>query len=432
MRRKKPTCFVVMPFGRKTILGERQGKPVATEIDFNQVYESYIRKAVEAAGHRAERSDSIGGGASIVGSLIDAIYKADMVLADASYHNPNVFYELGLRHGLRRNGTVVIRRTGGDFAVTQPRWGRNGFAPPPVPFDIRDVQIHDFSLSADTLEKEIGALKRRIEDAANAEGPQSPVFHHMPALRVVRAPQPVPGRRDRTYEIVGAPGKMVGYRSGDIANLKGPLAVDYWVNSENTAMQMARMFERSISSTVRNLGARDADPASPGFEDTIALELKRALGNAPAAKPGDILVTTSGRLAETHGVKAILHAATVTCIERKGWRPIPDEVLVETVGRLIQKADEMSRSNAASDRGTSMMMPLFGTGQAQRDPATIASQLVEAAIEALAALPAYPGADGLKTVLFSAYSTDDVDIVRRIFETHVRTGSLKPVASTTA
>jgi len=38
--------------------------------------------------------------------------------------------------------------------------------------------------------------------------------------------------------------------TGDIQNIK---EIDVWVNSENTNMQMARHFERSISAIIRYL-----------------------------------------------------------------------------------------------------------------------------------------------------------------------------------
>ena len=34
---------------------------------------------------------------------------ADLVIADLSIHNANVFYELGIRHGVRRNATFLLR-----------------------------------------------------------------------------------------------------------------------------------------------------------------------------------------------------------------------------------------------------------------------------------------------------------------------------------
>jgi hypothetical protein len=34
---------------------------------------------------------------------------ADLVIADVSLHNPNVFYELGIRHGLQQRHTFLLR-----------------------------------------------------------------------------------------------------------------------------------------------------------------------------------------------------------------------------------------------------------------------------------------------------------------------------------
>jgi len=56
----------------------------------------------------------------------------------------------------------------------------------------------------------------------------------------------------KCYELQDAKGKLVCIISGDIRNVTG---IDVWVNSENTEMQMARFFDRSVSSVIRYLGA---------------------------------------------------------------------------------------------------------------------------------------------------------------------------------
>ena len=50
----------------------------------------------------------------IVPQLFKSIYSADLVIADVSCQNPNVYYELGVRHSLRPRGTLLIRRSGGE------------------------------------------------------------------------------------------------------------------------------------------------------------------------------------------------------------------------------------------------------------------------------------------------------------------------------
>ena len=98
-------------------------------------------------------------------------------------------------------------------------------------------------------------------------------------------------------------------------------------------MQMARMFERSVSSTIRYHGAIDPEFTSPTFEDTIqdALDEQMRRRDSHVVEEGEVLVTTSGRLRESHGVKAILHAATVTGKACDGFESISDARLVDCV-----------------------------------------------------------------------------------------------------
>jgi hypothetical protein len=276
MPRRKPTCFVVMPFGKK-VVGD-------IEIDFDLIFDRYIEKAGYAANYKTRRADTDKKGVLIIPKMMTDLRHADLVVADVTYFNPNVYYELGVRHSLRSNGTVVIRRKTGDLALRKLKWRARDEASPHA-FDLQasGLPIHDYHLSESTLPKEIALLRDRIIGAAQNAETDSPVFYHLKSLRVTTGARPARRGDDRTYALVHAPGKYIGYRSGDIADLKGDDAVDFWVNSENTLMQMARMYERSVSSTIRYYGARDSNPKSPTFDDTIANALKEALGNRYSA-----------------------------------------------------------------------------------------------------------------------------------------------------
>jgi hypothetical protein len=413
-----------MPYGKK-VVGN-------IEIDFDLIFERYIAKAGDRARYRTFRADTDKkGGLLIIPKLMTNLRNADLVIADVTYYNPNVYYELGVRHSLRRNGTVVIRRKSGDLGLRKLGWRKARHEATPHAFDLQasGLTIYDYELSEASLPREIALLEERMIAAAQTAETDSPVFENLKSLRVTTGAQPARRGDDRTYELVHAPGKFIGYRSGDIADLKGAEAVDFWVNSENTLMQMARMYERSVSSTIRYHGAKDANPKSPTFHDTIADALKEKLGNRYSAEPGEVLVTTSGRLAETHGVKAVLHAAAVTGAPGRGFEPIADDQLAETVGRVIATARQLIRKGDPAPAGHSLIMPLFGTGQARRDPAIIAGQLIEAAIESLSHDPeAGAGAPDLELVLFSAFTQDDVALLRRLFDVFIEEGALTRVA----
>jgi hypothetical protein len=89
-------AFVAMPFGIK------EG------INFDLVYADYIKPALEAAGLEAFRADEEINAGNIRKDMFQELLLADLVVVDASIDNPNVWYELGIRHALRERDVVVI------------------------------------------------------------------------------------------------------------------------------------------------------------------------------------------------------------------------------------------------------------------------------------------------------------------------------------
>src|SRR5918992_3011917 len=90
-------AFVAMPFGTK------EG------IDFDAVYRDYIRPALEGAGFEVFRADEEPRAGNIRTDMFQELLLADLVVADLSIDNPNVWYELGVRHALRSRGVIQIQ-----------------------------------------------------------------------------------------------------------------------------------------------------------------------------------------------------------------------------------------------------------------------------------------------------------------------------------
>jgi tetratricopeptide (TPR) repeat protein len=97
----RPHAFIVMPFGSKP---GSDGQL----IDFNRVFGEYIRPALEAAGLEVFRADQEQRAGDIRTDMFQELLVADLVLADLTIDNPNVWYELGVRHALRARGVVLI------------------------------------------------------------------------------------------------------------------------------------------------------------------------------------------------------------------------------------------------------------------------------------------------------------------------------------
>ncbi len=88
--------FVAMPFGIK------QG------IDFNRVFREYIEPALTEAHFEVFRADEEMRAGNIRSDMFQQLLIADLVVVDLSIDNPNVWYELGVRHALRSRGVIQI------------------------------------------------------------------------------------------------------------------------------------------------------------------------------------------------------------------------------------------------------------------------------------------------------------------------------------
>jgi len=96
-------CFVIMPFGIN-------GTP---EYERNLgIYQDMIKPVVNKCGYKAIRADEMEHPGNITRDIIEHLYESDLVVADLSGKNANMYYELGVRHALHRYGTILISRTG--------------------------------------------------------------------------------------------------------------------------------------------------------------------------------------------------------------------------------------------------------------------------------------------------------------------------------
>ena len=107
----RPHAFVAMPFGVKAAPAGFDGTtsdPQPQIIDFNRVYSEYIRPALELAGLEPFRADEETRAGHIITDMFQELLVADLVVADLTIENPNVWYELGVRHALRARGVVIV------------------------------------------------------------------------------------------------------------------------------------------------------------------------------------------------------------------------------------------------------------------------------------------------------------------------------------
>jgi len=87
------TCFIIMPFAAK----------------FNKVF-STLKEVLEsdAIAFACKRADDIRGGGHIMESVLKEIGESEIVIADLTGSNPNVFYELGITHMVKNASKVIL------------------------------------------------------------------------------------------------------------------------------------------------------------------------------------------------------------------------------------------------------------------------------------------------------------------------------------
>lgn len=114
------TCFVIMPIGDQELDGN-----VVSASDLKKRYDDLIKEALLKADPQLDvvRADEVATPGTITSDILTRIMHSDLVVADVTFPNANVFYELGLRHACRV-GTIIIKDKDG----------------PGVPFDIAHLR----------------------------------------------------------------------------------------------------------------------------------------------------------------------------------------------------------------------------------------------------------------------------------------------------
>jgi hypothetical protein len=97
-----PQAFVIRPFGEKI---DSEGKT----IDFERIHAELIAPALEKAKLEGGTTGKVIDSGNIREDMFALILEADLVVCDITVHNANVFYELGIRHALRKRRTVLIK-----------------------------------------------------------------------------------------------------------------------------------------------------------------------------------------------------------------------------------------------------------------------------------------------------------------------------------
>jgi hypothetical protein len=155
----KQRAFVIRPFGIKK-------DSAGGTIDFDHVHAELIAPALKCAGLVGSTTGEIIEAGNIREDMFSLIIEADLIVCDITHHNANVFYELGIRHALRKKRTVLIK--GSPVADS-------------TPFDILTDRYVPYQVSSPAAA--CAALTASIAATlASDRETDSPVFRMLPSL----------------------------------------------------------------------------------------------------------------------------------------------------------------------------------------------------------------------------------------------------------
>jgi hypothetical protein len=152
-------AFIIRPFG------EQPNRSGDAPIDFDKIEKELISEALAQVGLTGGTTGEFVQQGNIRTDMFRQLLAADLVIADISIHNANAFYELGIRHALRNQYTVMIKsEVRGD----------------PHVFDLKADRYLPYN--PDDPAAAIDDLVKTIKATLQNESSDSPVFQLLPGL----------------------------------------------------------------------------------------------------------------------------------------------------------------------------------------------------------------------------------------------------------
>jgi hypothetical protein len=353
----RQVCFVDMPFGKKT--DPRTG----IEIHFDDVYERGIKPAIVDGGLEPVRGDQESGGGIIHSAMFARLLLSEFVVADLTTANPNVFYELGVRHTAKPYTTIPIFATIGDlpFDVALVR---------AVPYDLEDGK-----LTEEAAQRLHAGLTERIRAAL--EGPvaqDSPLFQLFEAYPGVDMSHQVTdvfrnraeySEKLRTRLAAAKSEGVEGLRTveaelGDLRAVERGVLMDLYLSYrdvEGGFAEMVRLYEEFPSELRESVVAKQ--------QLALALNRRGEPGDVErAVQILDVLLEESGGSAETYGILGRIHKDRYRAARAAGDGLVAEGALDEAIaaytrGFEIEPADYYPGVNAVN------LLVQKGTDEAQ-------------------------------------------------------------------
>ena len=167
-------AFIIRPFGSKEVVlpstddhthGDKKLRTSEViSINFDVISEKLLDPALRRLKMVPHTTEVVISAGNIREDMFHLLMTADLVIADVTLHNPNVFYELGIRHAFRDRFTFLIRSSVSVY-----------------PFDLQTDRY--FVYDHLEPEKSVEKLYEAIRATLNSERADSPVFRLLPRMR---------------------------------------------------------------------------------------------------------------------------------------------------------------------------------------------------------------------------------------------------------
>lgn len=248
------SCFVIMPFGKDKDM----------QSFYTSVYESIIFPAASKCHYEVNRVDTkpsnVG---NITKNIINDLVYSDIVIADLSEGNANVFYELGIRHALHKCSTILIIQEGYD-----------------IPFDLKQHVAVFYSTDIRGIQAAIRGITNAIEksEKARENDADNPVHEYIPSLSFMLSAEDEGELRKTIKELTD---ELKIYK--DIAEKYG-ISLDKEIETdediENALLEADQLVEVGGISAMLELRATASDGDLEKFKQLIKTILKSKLLSA--------------------------------------------------------------------------------------------------------------------------------------------------------
>lgn len=301
---------MIMPYGRKATQAETGRGPA--EMDFNALWDRGYVPVIKALGYEPIRADQ-DTGTLVITQMLERLYFADLVLADMTVANSNVYYEVGIRHAAKADGCVLLAAD----------WSKQLF-------DVAQMRTIRYPLpEGDITASTADAFQTKIKDAILpfADG-ASPMYESIPGYPSHVDPEVVSSMKDQMAALAAFQTKVRTVRAA----------------SRTMRMQMARQLIASDGSppptypVVLALLFLLRDSVATEDDWTFVLDFVRSLPAAFARQP-EVLEQQAFAVSRCgNGAEAI--AMLETLIDRRG----PTEERLGLLGGCYKRQSESPTS----------------------------------------------------------------------------------------